>query len=132
MHGEKSGEEAVKLKQKDVERFKKLLNTRLEELLGQADATVLDMTDTGEAFPDPTDRASMESERSFTLRIRDRERKLISKIREAIQRIEDGEFGTCEACGEDIDKKRIDARPVTTLCIDCKTSQEISEKARGV
>lgn len=120
------------MKQKDIERFKKLLNARLEELLGQADATVLDMTDTGEAFPDPTDRASMESERSFTLRIRDRERKLISKIREAIQRIEDGEFGTCEACGEDIDKKRIDARPVTTLCIDCKTSQEISEKARGV
>jgi DnaK suppressor protein len=120
------------LKQKDVARFKKLLNARLEELLGQADATVLDMTDAGEAFPDPTDRASMESDRSFTLRIRDRERKLISKIREALQRIEDGEFGTCESCGEDIDKKRIEARPVTTLCIDCKTSQEISEKARGV
>ncbi len=132
IHGEKSDEEAVKLKQKDVERFKKLLNARLEELLGQADATVLDMTDAGEAFPDPTDRASMESDRSFTLRIRDRDRKLISKIREALQRIEDGEFGTCESCGEDIDKKRIEARPVTTLCIDCKTSQEISEKARGV
>ena len=120
------------MKQKDVERFKKLLNARLEELLGQADATVLDMTDAGEAFPDPTDRASMESERSFTLRIRDRERRLITKIREALQRIEDGEFGICDSCGEDIDKKRIDARPVTTLCIDCKTSQEISEKARGV
>ncbi len=120
------------MKQKDVERFKKLLNQRLEDLLGQADATVLDMTDAGEAFPDPTDRASMESERSFTLRIRDRERRLITKIREALQRIEDGEFGICDSCGEDIDKKRIDARPVTTLCIDCKTSQEISEKARGV
>ncbi len=120
------------MKQKDVERFKKLLNQRLEDLLGQADATVLDMTDAGEAFPDPTDRASMESDRSFTLRIRDRERRLITKIREALQRIEDGEFGICDSCGEDIDKKRIDARPVTTLCIDCKTSQEISEKARGV
>ncbi len=120
------------MKQKDVERFKKLLNQHLKELLGQADATVLDMTDAGEAFPDPTDRASMESERSFTLRIRDRERRLITKIREALQRIEDGEFGICESCGEDIDKKRIDARPVTTLCIDCKTNQEISEKARGV
>ena len=120
------------MKKKEIEHFRKILNERLDELLGQADATVLDMTDAGEAFPDPTDRASMESDRSFVLRIRDRERKLISKIREALQRIEDGEFGICESCGEEIDAKRLEARPVTTLCIDCKTSQEITEKARGV
>ena len=89
------------------------------------------MTDTEETFPDPTDRATLESDRNFMLRIRDRERKLISKIKEAIQRIEDGEFGVCESCGDDIGIDRLKARPVTTLCIDCKRKQEAGEKARG-
>ncbi|MBW1708775.1 MAG: RNA polymerase-binding protein DksA [Deltaproteobacteria bacterium] len=120
------------MNQKKIDYFKDLLNGRVNELLGQADATVVNMTDAGDNFPDPADRASLESDRSFTLRIRDRERKLINKIQEALQRIEDGTFGICESCGEDIELKRMEARPVTTLCIKCKTRQEISEKSRGL
>jgi len=119
------------MNEKQLKHFKELLNSRLDELLGQADATVNKMTDSKESFPDPTDRASMEAERNFTLRIRDRERKLIGKIKEALERVEDGTFGLCESCGQEIGIKRLEARPVTTLCIDCKTKQEASEKARG-
>jgi len=89
------------------------------------------MTDTEETFPDPTDSATLESDRNFMLRIRDRERKLILKIREALQRIEDGNFGICEVCGDDIGIDRLKARPVTTQCIDCKRKQEAAERARG-
>jgi len=81
-------------------------------------------------FPDPTDQASMEADRNFDLRIKDRERKLIKKIDQALLRIKDGEFGICESCGGDISIKRLQARPVTTLCIDCKTAQEQEEKTR--
>jgi len=119
------------MNEKQIEYFKDLLTTRLDELLGQADATVNDMTDQKETYPDPTDRASLESDRNFTLRIRDRERKLIGKIKEALERIEEGTFGICESCGQEIGIKRLEARPVTTLCIECKTKQETSEKARG-
>ena len=117
--------------QERLDYFRKILTDQLAALLGQADATVMDMTDAGGTFPDPTDRASLESDRNFTLRIRDRERKLISKIREALQRMDEGEFGICESCGEEIDAKRLEARPVTTLCIECKTKEETLEKARG-
>jgi len=82
------------------------------------------------AFPDPTDQASMETDRDFDLRIKDRERKLIRKIDQAINRIKEGEFGICESCGGDISPKRLQARPVTTLCIDCKTEQEQEERTR--
>jgi len=119
------------LNQKELDRFKEILTDQLKTLLGQADATVLDMTDAGGTFPDPTDRASLESDRNFTLRIRDRERRLISKIQEALARIEEGEFGICENCGAEIELKRLEARPVTTLCIECKTREEQQEKARG-
>lgn len=112
-------------------KFKEILLTRLDELYVEAERTVAGMTDTEETFPDPTDRATLESDRNFMLRIRDRERKLILKIREALQRIEDGSFGLCETCGDDIGIERLNARPVTTLCIDCKRKQEANEKARG-
>ena len=72
----------------------------------------------------------METDRNFLLRIRDRERKLISKIDQAIERIEDGSFGICDECGEDIENKRLEARPVATLCIHCKTLQEEEEKLK--
>jgi DnaK suppressor protein len=111
--------------------FKDLLLKRLDELYVEAERTVAGMTDTEETFPDPTDRATLESDRNFMLRIRDRERKLILKIREALQRIEDGNFGTCELCGDDIGIDRLNARPVTTLCIECKRKQEAQERARG-
>jgi DnaK suppressor protein len=89
------------------------------------------MTDEQENFPDPNDRASLESDRNFELRIRDRERKLIAKMQEAIKRIDDGTFGLCDSCGGSISEKRLQARPVTTQCIDCKTKEEKMEKQRG-
>ena len=111
--------------------FKELLLKRLDELYDEAEKTVAGMTDNEENFPDPTDRATLESDRNFMLRIRDRERKLIVKIREALGRIEEGNFGLCEECGDDIGMERLTARPVTTLCIDCKRKQEATERARG-
>jgi len=111
-----------------IEEFRKILQSQLDELLREAGRTVSEMTDEKTNFPDPTDRASLESDRNFELRIRDRERKLIMKIREAMERLEEGEFGVCESCEEEIGDARLRARPVTTLCIDCKTEQERQEK----
>ena len=116
------------MKKDRIEYFKDLLTKRLEKLLAEAGKTVEDMSDEEETFPDPTDRASLESDRNFLLRIRDRERKLILKIEEALDRIEKGTFGICEVCGEGISEERLQARPVTTLCIDCKTEEEEKEK----
>ncbi len=118
--------------QQQLEYFRKLLQRKLDELLGEADKTLEDMTDMDDHFPDPTDRASVESDRSFELRIRDRERKLIKKIKKALEKIDEGTYGICEECGEDIGTKRLEARPVTTLCIECKSRQEKEEKARGL
>ena len=111
-----------------LEKFRALLQEQMDQLLREAGKTVSEMTDEKSNFPDPTDRASLESDRNFELRIRDRERKLISKIREALERIESGEFGECEDCGDQIGEARLLARPVTTLCIECKTEQERQEK----
>jgi len=113
--------------QQNIEFFRSLLNQRLQELRSEAGKTVEDMDD-DENFPDPTDRASMESNRNSMLRIRDRERKLIFKIQEALQRLDDGAYGICEQCGEEIGIERLKARPVTTLCIGCKSDQEIEER----
>lgn len=85
---------------------------------------------TSEALPDIGDQASAEANQNFTLRLREREQKLLKKISDAIARISDGSFGICEACGEKISAKRLKARPVTTLCIDCKTEEEEQEKTR--
>jgi len=120
------------MKKKDLDYFKQHLADKLEELLNQADVTVSGMTAQKESFPDPTDRASLESDRNFMLRIRDRESKLIKKIKKALARIENGTFGVCESCGEDISMKRLKARPVTTQCIECKTKEEAMEKALGL
>lgn len=116
------------MEKEKIEYFENLLTKRLEGLLAEAEKTVVDMSDKEESFPDPTDRASLESDRNFLLRIRDRERKLIVKIKEALDRIENGNFGICEVCGEEISEERLRARPVTTLCIDCKTDEEEKEK----
>jgi DnaK suppressor protein len=111
--------------------FRRLLTQKANDLLDEAEKTVSDMTTGKENFPDPNDRASLESDRNFELRIRDRERKLLAKIQEAIKRIDDGLFGICEVCGGPISEKRLMARPVTTLCIDCKTKQEKVERLKG-
>lgn len=119
------------MEKKIVEKFKQQLIKKREEILNEAGRTLSDMTDQSENVPDPNDRATIESGRSFELRIRDRERKLLSKIEEALERVEEGEFGICEDCGEEIGLKRLEARPVTTLCIDCKTVQETKERSQG-
>jgi DnaK suppressor protein len=115
--------------------FKGLLEGRLHVLLEEAGRTASDMRqDSNGDFPDPTDRASLESDRNFLLRIKDRERKLILKVKEALDRIDNGTFGICESCGKPISEKRLMARPVTTQCIECKTEEEKrerSERLRG-
>ncbi len=107
--------------------FNEFLNERLKNLLEEAEKTVTGMTNDNSSFPDPTDRANLETDRNFLLRIRDRDRKLILKIKEALARIEEGTFGICEDCGEEISEERLKARPVTTLCIACKTKAEAEE-----
>ena len=100
----------------------------LEETQHKGDSTIEDLTTgSNESYADPADRASAESDRAFTLRIRDRERHLIRKIQAALQRIEDGTYGLCEDCGEEISIPRLKARPVTKLCINCKSRQEEGE-----
>ncbi|PWB67787.1 MAG: RNA polymerase-binding protein DksA [Deltaproteobacteria bacterium] len=111
-----------------LEKCREELQRQLDELLAGAGRTVSDMTAVPEEnFPDPTDRALLESNRNFTLRIRDRERKLLAKVKEAIKRIDSGTFGVCDGCGGEIEEKRLIARPVTTMCIDCKTVAEEEE-----
>jgi DnaK suppressor protein len=119
------------LKPERLEFFRFMLTQEINNLLSEAEKTVSEMTNGKENYPDPNDRASLESDRNFELRIRDRERKLIAKMREAIQRIDSGTYGVCTSCGGDISDKRLTARPVTTLCIDCKTKQEKMEKLMG-
>jgi DnaK suppressor protein len=116
------------LNERELESFKHLLQDRRRGLLAGAGKTVHRMHDGKENFPEPVDRAALESDRNATLRIRDRERKLIAKIDEALERIEDGTFGICEECGEEIAADRLRARPVTTLCFECKNEQEKKEK----
>src|SRR4030066_536050 len=121
--------------QEKLQFFKGLLEGRLQVLLEEAGKVCTDMRQDGEGdFPDPTDRASLESDRNFLLRIKDRERKMSMKVKEAMDRIDNGTFGICESCGRSISEKRLMARPVTTLCIECKTegeNQERLERQRG-
>jgi len=114
-----------------LEYFKKKLENMSKSLLNEAEKTLSDMTDHSDNYPDPTDRAAAESDRSFELRIRDWERWLLAKIKAAIERIDDGVYGICDECGDDIKPQRLEARPVTTLCIACKTRQENHEKTHA-
>lgn len=111
--------------------FRELLIQKIESLRQEAERTVGGMTGERENFPDPTDRASLEADRNFQLRVRDRERKLINKIETALRRIDDGTFGICLECGDEISEERLLARPFTEQCIHCKTEQERREK-KGV
>ena len=118
------------MRRRELSMFEKLLHQRRQELIDEALKTANGMGESREQFPDPADRASLEGNRNMMLRIRDRERKLITKIDEAIDRIGDGSYGKCEECGEGIGVARLKARPVTTLCIDCKSLQEAEEHRR--
>ena len=108
--------------------FRKILETWKAEMSEDIDRTVHTMQDEATIFADPNDRASQESDMALELRNRDRERKLIKKIDETIAKIEAEEYGYCESCGVEIGLKRLEARPTATLCIDCKTLEELREK----
>ena len=120
------------MRRKDLTFFRKLLTRRLEELLMEAEKTKNTVKAAEDSSSDPMDQASNQLERDFLLRLRDRESKLMVKIKEALERIENGTFGECEECGEEISLKRLRARPMATLCIHCKHEQEALEKKNGV
>jgi len=122
----KRGEEYMNEVQR--EHFKNILLQWKSQLMEEVDRTVSHMKDEAANFPDPADRATQEEEFSLELRARDRERKLIRKIDKTIDRIDADDYGFCDACGVDIGIKRLEARPTATLCIDCKTLDEIKEK----
>ncbi|MGH8273731.1 MAG: RNA polymerase-binding protein DksA [Gammaproteobacteria bacterium] len=113
------------------EHFARLLDAWKQELMEEVDRTVHHMQDEASNFPDPNDRASQESEFSLELRTRDRERKLLRKIDHTIADLEMNEYGWCEACGAEIGIRRLEARPTATLCIDCKTLDELRERQTG-
>ena len=113
---------------KQLAHFRKILETLKKELSEDIDRTVHTMQDEATVFADPNDRASQETDMAIELRNRDRERKLIKKIDETLGRIESGDYGFCEKCGVEIGIKRLEARPTATLCIDCKTLDELKEK----
>ncbi len=113
------------------EHFRSILRAWKRELMEEVDRTVHHMQDEAANFPDPNDRATQESEFSMELRARDRERKLIKKIDETINKLDSDEYGYCESCGVEIGIRRLEARPTAALCIDCKTLDEIREKQMG-
>lgn len=112
----------------DLNYFKDKLTEMRQSLAHDSGVTLQDMQTESTLYPDPSDRASLEAERITTLRIRDRERKLVVKVEEALERIQSGGFGLCESCEEPIGKARLEIRPVTTLCIQCKEIQERGER----
>ena len=126
---EAPGEEYMNPKQ--LEHFRKILDAWRQQLREEVDRTKNHMADEAANFPDPVDRAAQEEEFSLELRARDRERKLIKKIDETLQLIEDNDYGWCDSCGVEIGIRRLEARPTATLCIDCKTLAEIKEKQIG-
>lgn len=125
----KDGEEHMNASQK--EHFEKILIKWRRVLMENVDDTVSHLKDEVGNLPDPNDRATQEEKFSLELRARDRERQLIRKIDQALRGIEEGRYGYCEACGIEISIKRLEARPTATLCIDCKTLDEIREKQVG-
>ncbi len=117
--------------ERSFDEIRKKLEAQRDTLLSEAGIGLgLDANKKGEAFPDLGDQASAEAEQNFTLRLREREQKLLKKIENALERISTDTFGICEECEEEIAMPRLMARPVTTFCIDCKTKQEEDEKSR--
>jgi DnaK suppressor protein len=125
----KKGEAYMNAKQQD--HFRKILLDWKAELSKDIDTTIHSMQDEATIFADPNDRATQESDMALELRNRDRERKLIKKIDETMAKIDSGDYGYCESCGVEIGLERLQARPTASLCIDCKTLEEIREKQMG-
>lgn len=124
-------EETPGLQPQELDYFKDLLSQQLEELLTRAEKTVAQLIRDGELSADIVDQASSDIGRNYTLRICDRESRLIKKIRTALSKIDDCTFGICESCDEQIGIERLKARPVTAHCIRCKTQMEAFEKVSG-
>ena len=122
----KKGEEYMSSRQ--LAHFRTILETLKSELMQDIERTVHTMQDEATVFADPNDRASQETDIAIELRNRDRERKLIKKIEETLARIDNDDYGFCDKCGVEIGIKRLEARPTATLCIDCKTLDELKEK----
>ena len=116
------------MKERDLKLYREILNRKHAELLGIAEDTLSRMSEGKDSFPDPVDRALSESSSTIELRKRDRERKLIQKIKTAFKKMEEGTYGTCESCGEYINHQRLKVRPEAILCISCKEQQERDEK----
>ncbi len=118
------------MRRREVDRYRSSLESQLVALVGHGERAVQEMVgEGGEEIPDPNDRATVEERRNWSLRLRDRDRKLITKIQQALARLEAGTFGTCTSCGKAISAARLRARPVTDLCIDCKTEAERTERS---
>ncbi len=115
----------------DLDKCKELLKAIKQDIYDDVEQTLTAMNKQPDNIPDPNDRATIESDRNFELRLRDREQKLMTKINEALARIEKGIYGICDECGENISSQRLEARPMAELCIDCKTRQEKQEKEQG-
>jgi DnaK suppressor protein len=119
------------MEQSDLEYFKDVLTRQMYQLLDQADHSIVNLMDMDSQAPDPLDRATFESGRNYELRIRDRESRLIRKIKSSLEDIANGVYGICESCGEEISIARLKARPVARHCIACKRKREAFEKVAG-
>lgn len=120
------------MSKKKLEEFRKLLLNKKNDLIKEAVLSFGDLTEVQEVMPDMTDQASAEMDRNFMLRIKDRERKLILKINEVLERIDEGTYGVCEICGDMIGEQRLHVRPETTQCIECKTDMEERERREAM
>lgn len=125
----KKTDKKLSFREKKIQDIKRKLIQQKDTLLSEAGIALNALPDET-IFPELGDQASAEIDRNFMLRLKGRERQLLKKIDEAIEKIDSGTYGICEVCGEEINIKRLDARPVTTMCIECKTEQEEEEKLR--
>jgi len=127
------GQEKGKVAMERFSKVRELLEQQKKEILEGAERVVQSSVETGvQLFPDPSDLASREEVQGFSYRLKEREKKLLRKIDEALERIDSGSFGICERCGEPIEEKRMMARPVTTFCIECKTLLEKEERSEQI
>ena len=119
------------MNKKKLQHFKKILTEQLETLHDKSSQTRVTALAESEQISDFTDQATLESDIDMNIHIKERDSKLIIKIKDALVRIENGSYGICDQCGEEISEARMEARPVTTVCIDCKRAQENHERLRG-
>ena len=120
------------LTQDNTEYFKGLLFQRMDELFAGANKAANDLDGLSDRYPDFVDRASIETDTSFSFHLKERESRLMKKINRALEKLEDGDFGICEECGRRISEERLKARPMAVLCIKCKRMQEAIEKIKGL